>query len=214
MNLPDIQIHTGQSGEDIVLQRIFHGKKNGFYVDIGSFNPVKYSNTFLLHELFGWRGINIDASSKAIELFNEVRPDDINIHTAIADEEQKEMKLYKFDRPARNTLSEDNLKRQIDKGGAEVIGEEIVTANRLDYILSKHMPEGTNIDLMNVDIEGFDIDALKTNDWNRFRPSVILVEDYSIDLASSEKSEIYNFLSSKSYKLQSHCFDTSIYTQL
>ncbi|MFH1178148.1 MAG: SAM-dependent methyltransferase, partial [bacterium] len=49
--------HTyySQFGEDIVLEKIFSGKNNGHYVDIGAHHPKRYSNTYLLHKR-GWSG--------------------------------------------------------------------------------------------------------------------------------------------------------------
>ena len=37
----------------------------------------------------------------------------------------------------------------------------------------------TSIDFMSVDVEGLDLNVLKSNDWNTFRPKVILVEDFN-----------------------------------
>ena len=48
-----------QEGEDGVLDRLFGGKPHGFYVDVGSHHPQRYSNTYLFY-LRGWHGINID----------------------------------------------------------------------------------------------------------------------------------------------------------
>lgn len=208
VNNVDMQLHTSQSGEDVVLQRIFHGKKNGFYVDIGSFHPVKYSNTYMLHRLFGWKGINIDASSESIELFKQSRPDDINIHSAVGSREGQ-MNLIKFKHPARNTLSKKNLKRQLNRGDTEVVGHERVEVKRLSKILNEYVPENTKIDLLDVDVEGYDLDVLKTNDWNRFRPKVILIEDY--EYSSGQTTKVSKYLTSLSYSLNSHVFDTSIY---
>ena len=55
-----IQYSFSQEGEDLVLARIFEGKKNGFYVDIGAHHPTRFSNTHYFYRR-GWSGINIDA---------------------------------------------------------------------------------------------------------------------------------------------------------
>ena len=72
-----------QNGEDSVLLRIFDNKNDGFYVDIGAFHPICYSNTYALYKK-GWRGINIDATPGSMFLFNKIRPRDINIETGIS----------------------------------------------------------------------------------------------------------------------------------
>src|SRR4051794_36419849 len=46
-----------------------------------------------------------------------------------------------------------------------------VETKRLDEVLERHA-SGRTIDFMNVDIEGHEIVALSSNDWERFRPTV------------------------------------------
>ena len=45
-----------QNGEDLILNRLFENKTNGFFVDIGAHHPVRFSNTYLFY-LNGWSGI-------------------------------------------------------------------------------------------------------------------------------------------------------------
>jgi hypothetical protein len=49
----------------------------------------------------------------------------------------------------------------------------------LANLLSAHLPQGQQIDLMNVDAEGMDMVVLQSNDWSRFRPTHIVVEDHA-----------------------------------
>lgn len=203
-------IRFGQSGEDIILQRIFKRKREGFYVDIGCFHPTRYSNTYILHELLGWKGINIDASSKAIELFKEARPNDINIHTAIGEERGKQ-KLHLYSDPAVSTFSRDNMKKTKKKGLARVVGEEVVDVVPLSEILDVYLPKNTHIDILDIDIEGYDMQALKTNDWEKYRPSVILIEDFSIKAQGFKESQEYKLMKELNYRFFSHAYDTSIY---
>ena len=81
-----------QWGEDKFISKFFENKSLGFYVDIGCFHPIRYSNTCLLFNK-GWNGINIDLNPMSIELFNIIRPKDYNLCEAISDE-VKELDLY------------------------------------------------------------------------------------------------------------------------
>ncbi|MFA7355121.1 MAG: SAM-dependent methyltransferase, partial [Sulfurimonadaceae bacterium] len=67
-----------QEGEDMILRRLFEQQPNGFYVDVGAHHPKRFSNTYFFYKK-GWRGINIDAMPNSMELFNKIRPRDINI---------------------------------------------------------------------------------------------------------------------------------------
>ena len=60
--------------------------KNGFYVDAGCYHPLHLNNTYLLHKK-NWNGINIDLSEFSISLFNYLRPNDVNINSAVSNKE-------------------------------------------------------------------------------------------------------------------------------
>ena len=70
-------------GEDMVLKELFADKNQGFYVDVGAHHPFRFSNTYLFYKK-GWRGINIDAMPRSMELFDKFRPRDINIECGVA----------------------------------------------------------------------------------------------------------------------------------
>ena len=81
-----------QWGEDLSIIEFFKEKKNGVYFDVGCFHPLMYSNTCLLFKN-GWNGINIDINPTSIDLFNIIRPNDLNLCTTI-NENVKEFKVY------------------------------------------------------------------------------------------------------------------------
>ena len=72
--------------EDIAINLFNKKKDKGFYVDIGAHHPIQRSNTYLLFEK-GWEGINIDVNKFSIDLFNFLRPEDLNLQIAVSDKE-------------------------------------------------------------------------------------------------------------------------------
>ena len=93
-----------QLGEDRYLGQLFKATDKGFYVDIGAFDPEKFSNTKALYDR-GWRGINVDMSPSKIGIFEYERPDDINVIAPISDTNDK-VDVYIFSqRSALETLS-------------------------------------------------------------------------------------------------------------
>jgi FkbM family methyltransferase len=200
----------GQSGEDAILYRLLGLKRNGIYVDVGAYHPRIYSNTYLLHSLLGWSGINIDASHDTIELFRKERPDDINIHAAVSDKEGETV-YWKFKHAARNTILRQNVERQLKRGDTVLVGEETVPMRRLDKILDEHLRDSPAIDLLNIDVEGAELQVLESNNWEKYVPEIILIEDYSVKSEGLDKSAIHHFLTGKGYRFVSHCYDTSIY---
>lgn len=191
-----------QYGEDRALTPIFQGRKNGFYVDVGAHHPLRYSNTALLHRA-GWRGINIDPNPETIALFRARRPRDINLVCGVSDV-AGDREYFTFSDPAVNTFDPAQAAQWKGKSWIAYLGARIVPALPLREILSAHLPAGCVIDLLNVDAEGCDLAVLESNDWDRFRPRVVVAESASFRADRPREDTIYSFLFSKSYALIAH----------
>jgi hypothetical protein len=59
--------------QDIFVLTVLNGKKNGTYVEIGSSDPIRINNTFLLEEEYEWKGIGYDIDAKIVEKYNKLR---------------------------------------------------------------------------------------------------------------------------------------------
>lgn len=187
-----------QYGEDILLDHLVGRKQYGFYIDVGAYHPFEFSNTYKFYQR-GWRGINIDANEESILLFNSYRIKDINICAAVSDKEE-ELGYVKYDGPASNHLTRD--------GGDTHI---VLKTNTLSSILGTiELP--SVIDFMSVDVEGYDLNVLISNDWNKCRPNVLLVEDNNIEnLFNLDNNLIVMFMDSKNYTLVSKLFNTLVF---
>ncbi len=176
LNLPFLYRKSSysQEGEDLILQKLFRGLKKGFYVDVGAYHPFHFSNTQLLYEQ-GWCGINIEPTPGRIDLFNRVRQRDINIETAISARKES-LTFHMFKDAALNTFDTQRSSVIRKSNQSRYIGNIQITTTPLSTILkdkAKH-----NINLLNIDVEGFETLVLKSNDWKHFRPDVILVENF------------------------------------
>ena len=106
-------------GEDLAIDQYIEKKEKGFYVDIGAHHPIQRNNTQLLFNR-GWSGINIDVNQFSIDLFNFLRPNDINLLTAISDQEgeitfyyqKKFSQLNTTDKKIANENFQKNFKEQ------------------------------------------------------------------------------------------------------
>lgn len=180
-----------QCGEDMILDVIFSGVRNGFYVDVGANNPEVQSNTKYLYDK-GWHGINIDANPNSIKALKKKRKRDINIHAAISDSVQ-ELTFYMFKPSFYDTFDSSIAKQHEDK----LVGTMKLTTTQLRSILSKYSIN--KFELLSIDVEGLDLQVLKSNDWDEHRPDVVLVEDLQICSRSRNHSDIYSFLESQGY---------------
>ena len=188
--------YYSQYGEDVVLASIFKNQEKGFYVDVGAHHPARYSNTRLLHER-GWRGMNIDANPGSIRLFQRDRPWDINIASGIAEQEGV-MIYWMFSDPAVNTFSERDAEKWLGKKWIRLLKKEPVIVAPLKEVLEKFLSPDTNIDLLNIDAEGLDFQVLRSNDWAKFCPKVIVIEAQA---TAPHSQHLMSFLEERGYRL-------------
>jgi FkbM family methyltransferase len=199
-----------QEGEDLVLARMFHAKQDGFYVDVGAHHPIRFSNTYLLYRL-GWQGINIDATPNSMDEFRQVRPRDINIECLVSSSETSQS-FYVLNEPALNTSSLELARQRSHEDPRYQIAQTVVLKPRtLASILDEHLTPGRKIDLFNVDVEGLDLEVLQSNDWGRYRPTIILAELLPENAADHDQHAIKQYLSSKGYKMTSRFFNTALF---
>jgi FkbM family methyltransferase len=204
-----IQIGNGktyysQFGEDILLQKFFP-EGSGHYVDVGANHPIRNSNTHLLYKR-GWSGINIDPDPFSIALLKNKRKRDINLQCGIGDKGSQT--LYRFSDSRVNTFSEDAAKEHI-KNGLQLLEKLPISMYPLSEILEKNpLP---SFDVLTVDAEGFDLKVLQSNDWDRYRPTLVLAESWYFDMSNPGEDKVYALLFSKGYQLIARAGYTSIF---
>jgi FkbM family methyltransferase len=202
-----------QEGEDIMLKRIIGEKSQGFYIDVGAHHPYRFSNTFIFYEK-GWKGLNIDALPGTKELFDRERPRDINLEVGVS-QSGSDLTYYMFNEPALNTFDVEESKKKDGscEGQYFIENEKTIKTEPLSSIFDRHLSEGQEIDFMTVDVEGLDLEVLKSNDWKRYRPQILLVEELDSDLQNVfTNSEVYQFLKAHNYRLIAKLVKTSVYS--
>ena len=197
-----------QEGENIILERIFAKQFKGLYVDVGAHHPVRFSNTLNLYQK-GWKGINIEPNQEVIKAFKKMRPRDINLNVAISTLKNRSY-YYKFKEPALNTMDIEMFKMR-EKQGYKCIEKIIVPTQTLSQVLSKYSKKKSVIDLLKIDVEGKELDVLKSNNWREFSPKVIICELINVDIERMNKNHVYKFLKSKNYLLYCKLLQNGIF---
>ena len=189
------------SNVDLIIDRMFSKVKKGVFIDLGCNHPIKFNNTYLLYKR-GWRGINIDLDKESIDEFNKIRDKDYNIQSLISTNIGEEKEIYYYhSRSAINTLSKELLEhRNTKKDSIKILKE---TTNTLENIIEKSPFKNKKINLLSIDIENHEYEALKNFNFLKFRIDVIVIEIHDL---RQKKLEIYNqsldfVVNSKIYKL-------------
>ena len=195
------------SAVDLVIDRLFSKINNGIYVDIGCNHPIKYNNTYLLYKR-GWNGINIDLDKKSIIQFNKLRKKDTNINTLVTSKDDEEKLFYFYhERSAINTISKDLADSRSIKP-KKVLKFKGKTINT---IIESTRYKNEKINLVSIDIENYEYEALENFDFKKYKVDVIVaeitdikqknLEIYSQNIDYILNSNLYKLLIKNNYKL-------------
>jgi FkbM family methyltransferase len=206
---PFARLSYSHEGEDMVLRRIFQAQTSGLYVDVGAHHPFRFSNTCYFHRL-GWRGINIDPNPTSIEAFRRVRPLDVNLCVGVSDV-PGDLRYYVFNEPALNSFDPVLAAERALLRDYLLLETRDIPVRRLDDLLAEHLRPGQKIDFMSVDVEGLDLQVLKSNDWQRFRPRIMLAEARAANIVRLEADPVNAFATSIGYRLIAKTLNTLIY---
>jgi len=200
-----------QWGEDIEIINFFKEKTKGYYLDIGCFHPVMYSNTCLLFN-DGWHGVNIDMNPTSIDLFNIARPKDHNVCAALSNESKK-IQAY-FDDPFSpiNTIDKDFYEKSKHVFKNHQITE--MNSKKINDILKENKIE-KKIDFLNIDIEGLDYEILKQIDLNTYNIKLIAIETHHVNGDKSiDCDKIDTHLIGLRYKVFKQLGPTTLYYKI
>jgi len=176
------------------------GLKSGFYIDVGAGHPFRSSNTASLYHS-GWSGITIDPFPGSANKFRKYRPRDTAVEAAVSAVTGKTTLYYHEHRPLLSTVSEEIAKSKTARFSIRESPSTIeVQTLPLRAILDKYLPGEQSIDFLDLDTEGSELDILESNNWDQYRPGLILIEterDGRVDV----DARISNFLNNRGYQL-------------
>ena len=168
----------------------------------------RFSNTHIFYKS-GWRGINIEPNPAALMSFTRERKGDINLQFGVASE-RGDLLYYEFDDPALNTFDKKLAEERESTTSYRLIATQRIRIDRLDALLEAHVPQGVTIDFLTVDVEGMDLDVLKSNNWNKFRPRCVLTEilDTPLTIESLAGSPTIVYLQQQGYRLLAKTYNS------
>jgi len=188
-----------QHGEDFLINKIFADRTNGYYVEIGCLDGIEYSNTYYF-EKKGWRGACIEAHNDFIPALKKNRPNASIVHCAVGEDNKESVTFYANKVGSLSTLdkSEEERWQKAYKDHFFGFEEQKVAMRTLTSIFDQLNIE--NIDFISLDIEGYEVQALKGLDLQKYRPRIFIIE-YKDDV---HKQELENILLKNEYHFLGH----------
>ena len=190
---PLIGDSKSQNFQDLFVLSELALKKNGFFVDFGATNGIHCSNSFLLENSFGWRGILAEPAKRWHKELRRNRPlasiedacvwKESNLHLTFNETEDGNLSTL-------DSFSSLDSHRELRKHGQRY---EITTISLTD-LLDKYSAPKT-IDYLSIDTEGSEFEILSAFDFEKYSFSVITCEhNYT-----PAREKIYELLTSKGY---------------
>ena len=173
--------------ESKLVWEYFRKRNHGFFVEVGANEPKSDSLTYFLEQQ-GWNGILIEPNPNLCRALREQRPRSQVFETAVcapADVGEADLHLS----PGGGGHSAIRPEPGVELGGGCIR----VAMKTLDQVLEEG--HANEIDFISLDVEGMEIDVLRGFDLGRWKPGLILIEDFF------DNHEKHRCLKSLGYKL-------------
>jgi FkbM family methyltransferase len=156
----------------------------GFFVEAGAYDGFIQSNTYWLERFRGWRGVLVEPVPHLFERARTVRSSSRVVNCGLVAPDHREPTvtiryggLMSLVRGARgNAHDEERHVRAGDMFGFDDVAYDIsVPARTLSSVLEE-AGAPSEIDLLSLDVEGFEATVLRGLDLDRFAPRFMLIE--------------------------------------
>lgn len=164
-----------QCGEDKIMSLMFNsfGKERISYLDIGTNDPVRGNNTYLFYTR-GGNGVCVEPNPGLSELIKKTRPRDKCLKIGLGVTEDSDASFYVMSAPTLSTFSEQDA-LVLDAAGKYTIKEVLkVPVKNINSIIQENFAEP--IDLVSIDVEGWNEEIVRSFDFTKYRPFCFCVE--------------------------------------
>jgi len=143
------------------------------------------------------------------EVIKKNRPKDINIEKPISDKKEV-LTYYAFNEPALNGFSKELSESRVGEQYFIKFTKDIETAT-LKEILGCYLANNKQIDFLSIEVDEFDFMVLKSNNFKKHKPKVILIEIFRSSLSNIEDDDMSKFMRQYNYSIYSKSVNTAFF---
>ncbi len=184
-------ISNSQHADDYIAWQLLNKPTSGTVAEVGAFDGVHLSNSFAFEQL-GWKSVCIEPNPTIFKYLEMNRPTAININNAVVgDENILEIDFYAEEIGVLSgcNYDADDVKKRYENRGLEYKEPDKikVSATTLTSLFGKLNIE--TIDVLSIDVEGFELEVLKGLDLKCFNVKLFIIEAND----DNYKAQILNF---------------------
>ena len=175
------QKRYSQHREEDIIRHFFKDEKNGVFVDVGASDYQKFNNTYYLEKNLNWSGVAIDALSQYADDYKKYRPKTKFFTYYVSNRSDGMQKFFKakineVSSGVRQWMKAVAPRVMMNwKKDEEMPYEEIeVPRITLNKLLSENKID--KVDMVNMDIELSEPEALAGFDIKKYRPRLVCIE--------------------------------------
>jgi FkbM family methyltransferase len=179
--------------QDLWVAYEMQSRRNGFFVEFGGADGVKFSNTYYLEAELGWRGIVAEPARVWHPAVRQNRACFVDDRCVWIRSGEKVI----FNQPAiavHSTIEAYSDSDKLAHTRKEGLRYEVETISLNDLLAYWSAPR--RIDYLSIDTEGSELDILQAFDFGAYDVRLITVEHNHSD----KRQPLYDFLTSKGYR--------------
>jgi hypothetical protein len=194
---------------DITLRK-FLRHKHGFFIESGANDGISQSNTYFFAKHRGWKGLLVEPAAAHLTVLKRDRPESTIVQAALVAAEDD-------GKPLQGSLqNEGSLMAKISSSSSSSSSyagstSSSIVGRSLSSILDEHYSNNNSssssssssgsspkliIDIWSLDVEGFEVQALRGLDFSRHRPRFILIEVWE-----NNKADVFQYMNTQRYVL-------------
>jgi FkbM family methyltransferase len=185
--------------QDLLILYLLKEKRGGFFVEFGATNGVTLSNSYLLENDYGWKGILAEPATcwhKDLKKNRRAKTD----HRCVWSESGKRLEFSETDYAELSTITS-FVEKDLNRDGRQNAKKYQVETVSLNDLLHHHKAP-KKIDYISIDTEGSELEILNKFDFNTFSVRIFTIEhNYTAD-----RQKIHDLMAVRGYQRIMECF--------
>ncbi|MEO8405243.1 MAG: FkbM family methyltransferase [Chitinophagaceae bacterium] len=197
-----VQPSFSQAGEDQVIRYLINDClkiPDPTYLEIGTHHPLYGNNTYYFYSR-GCKGVCVEPDVRWAPLIRKYRKRDVFLQAGVSTSKETSATFYIFPTgySGWNTLEKEEAENRQAQTNIK-FQEVTVPLVNINDIIRDHFPTWPTI--ISIDVEGLDLDILKSMDFDKYKPEIICAESITFSTTNDQSkiNDIAAFMLSKGY---------------